>query len=101
MPSKTHNDNPSNICQLDRQQWSKRIVDQIKNFDPPKVVGIHGTWGMGKTSLLLQMYHQLGGTYFLENPKQDAKKVATVKTVWFEAWQYQNEENILAALWAQ
>lgn len=97
MPNKTHNDNPSNICQLDRQAWSKRIVDQIKDFEPPKVIGIHGTWGTGKTSLLRQMYHELGGTDFLDEDTKP-EKVDVVKVVWFEAWQYQHEPNILAAL---
>ena len=46
MPNhKTHNDNPANICDLDRTEWSDRIVEQIKEFEPPKVIGIHGTWG--------------------------------------------------------
>lgn len=98
--NQTHNDNPTLSCQLERTDWRKRIIDQIEKSHAPKVIGVHGTWGMGKTSLLQQIYHHFGGGYFLDGKDAPEKKKETddIKVVWFEAWQYQHEPNILAVL---
>ncbi|MBK6622319.1 MAG: hypothetical protein IPG32_16095 [Saprospirales bacterium] len=40
------------------------MVNQIIHAAPPKAVAIHGSWGTGKTSLLKQIYQDLGGDYF-------------------------------------
>lgn len=101
----TYNDLPATFCNLNRKDWRKAIFEQIEQATPPKVIAIHGTWGTGKTSELLQLYEDLGGDNHpyksliseaeTEKKKPENKKV---KTVWFEAWQYQHETNILAAL---
>ena len=93
---KNHNDRPVLECQLERKQWRDRVIGQIKEADAPKVIAIHGTWGTGKTSMLAQMYVELGGT----QPFVDKSTIGNknLQPVWFEAWQYQNESNILAAL---
>lgn len=102
----TYNDAPTLNCSLGRDQWRNAIRQQIIESQPPKVIAIHGTWGMGKTSALWQLYKELGGeqqpfqlTDEADNntPNKDAIP-ETVKSVWFEAWQYQHEPNILAAL---
>lgn len=79
------------------------IIHQIVNAEPPKVIAIDGTWGSGKTSLLAQIYSRLGGKVediadgeLAETEKKDYSD--QLKVVWFEAWQYQHEPNILAAL---
>jgi len=94
---KNHNDTPALECQLKRAKWRDAIIEQIKESDAPKVLAIHGTWGTGKTSTMAQMYTELGGTQF---SKTEGKKHQTkeFQPIWFEAWQYQHEENILAAL---
>lgn len=93
---KTFNDLPEANCQLDRKTLIEAIVQQIENVTPPKAIAINGTWGTGKTSVMLQAYNQLGGKKF--NPDNKPAPKATIKPVWFEAWQFQNEPNILAAL---
>lgn len=97
----TYNDRPVNICSMGRNQLREEIVNQIAEAKPPKVIAIHGTWGSGKTSLLAQIYARLGGDYADiadGNLEKEVKKQYPVKPVWFEAWQYQHESNILAAL---
>lgn len=108
--SNTHNDNPVVACQLDRNEWRKSIMRQIIQAEPPKVIGIHGTWGTGKTSLMAQMYTDLGGDHVHKPEKRDKTQFAeafikdfgveagSILPIWFEAWQYQHEPNILAAL---
>lgn len=93
---KTFNDLPEASCNLNRKPLIEAIVQQIENVTPPKAIAINGTWGTGKTSVMLQAYNQLGGKKF--NPDNKPTSKATIKPVWFEAWQFQNEPNILAAL---
>ena len=107
--STTHNDNPVVKCELQRDQWRLSIIRQIIHSKPPKVIGIHGTWGTGKTSLMAQMYTDLGGNHIFQPLSKDREKVLKlfedsemtdpdIKPIWFEAWQYQHEPNILAAM---
>ena len=99
--SKSHNDRPVLECQLKRVPWRDAIINQIKHAAPPKVIAIHGTWGTGKTSILAQMYRKFGGEqFFKEIEKEDKDQINSNEfhPIWFEAWQYQHEENILAAL---
>lgn len=113
MSQQTYNDNPVVVCDLGREQWRTSILQQIIYAQPPKVLGIHGTWGTGKTSLMAQMYTDLGGDHVFKSDKKKKKerekrlevyfdtagiKAADVQPIWFEAWQYQHEPNILAAL---
>lgn len=104
--NRTHNDEPVNLCGLGRGVLRQMIFNQLKDSEPPKALAIHGTWGTGKTSLLMQLYEDFGGDFFYqrkgeERPKPkpgDKKPIDSIKSVWFEAWQYQHEPNILAAL---
>lgn len=87
-----HNDEPVSSCMLKREEWRQLIVELIANTKPPKAIAIHGTWGTGKTSMLKQLKDEL------ERDNNVLLKDKLIKTVWFEAWQYQHEPNILVAL---
>jgi hypothetical protein len=97
----THNDQPVLNCKLGRNNWRDQIAKLVISAKPPKTIAIHGTWGTGKTSVLAQLHARLGGisNYKSEesnvNPISGSKKI---ETIWFEAWQYQHEENIVYAL---
>jgi hypothetical protein len=51
----------------------------------PFTVGIFGSWGTGKTSLMLMLENRLESRY-------------NVKTVWFNAWKFDDEKQIWTAL---
>lgn len=68
----------------------------------PLTIGVNGAWGSGKTTLLKRVRkmldtpevegkHQFAGT---TRPEHFRK----CKTVWFNAWKYRQEEELLAAL---
>ena len=48
------------------------------------VIGLYGTWGVGKTSLMLQIREKLEANHVL--------------TVWFDAWQHQFDDSPALAL---
>jgi hypothetical protein len=99
-----HNDEPVLVDQLGRKQLVEEMGDVIACCHPPHVFGVHGDWGLGKTSLLHQLHYHLAG----ECPQQSktqldqmpaGENVDNVKAViWFEAWRYQNEPAPIVAL---
>jgi formylglycine-generating enzyme required for sulfatase activity len=72
--------------QLGFADYLNTLVRVIRDADTPITIGIFGTWGSGKTSLM-QMVRQEVQT------GRDGTAPAT--TVWFDAWKYDKE----AALW--
>ena len=103
-----HNDEPTLMDSLDRNSLIEEVSEAIANCTPPQVFGIHGDWGLGKTSFLHQVQWYLTG----ECPQQSEKEInevvryqgpggahkEAVRTVWFDAWQYQHEDVPVVAL---
>ncbi len=72
------------------------------NTETPLAIGINGAWGSGKTSLLLRVKDMLdnpldkkGEHRFAED---EENKFRQCKTVWFDAWKYNDEDELLVAL---
>lgn len=72
------------------------------NTETPLAIGINGAWGSGKTSLLLRVKDMLdnplnekGAHRFAED---EENKFRQCKTVWFDAWKYNEEDELLVAL---
>lgn len=73
-----------------------------RNTETPLVIGVNGAWGSGKTSLLWLVQDMLA------NPKGkgaahrfaqgEEKDFRVCKTVWFDAWKYNDEDKLLVAL---
>lgn len=57
----------------------------------PIVIGVSGPWGSGKTTLLKRIMTKL-------NEIQPDKSFRTCKTVWFDAWKYNDEGKLMVAL---
>ena len=103
-----HNDEPTLLDALDRGSLIKEVGEAIANCTPPQVFGIHGDWGLGKTSFL----HQVQWYLTAECPQHSEREIEeaardrdpvgthkdTVRTVWFDAWRYQHEEVPVVAL---
>lgn len=64
-----------------------------KNNQTPLVIGIYGAWGTGKTTLMRAVQAALVSDAF-----DDRDLFRKCKTVWFQAWKYSREDEILAAL---
>lgn len=82
-----HTDNPSEIDSLGREELVADMVRRVVSCDCPQVLGLHGDWGSGKTSALMQVRKQLAQSFEENAP-----------VVWFEAWRYQNESTPIVAL---
>ena len=79
--------------------YAKTIAELIasKENKTPFVIGIFGPWGSGKTTLMQTVINRLEDIEKYE--KHEKKKLfRNCKTVWFQAWKYKDEEEILAAL---
>jgi formylglycine-generating enzyme required for sulfatase activity len=70
----------------------------------PLAIGINGAWGSGKTSLLLRVKNMLdkpngeNGRDEHRYAKGEENDFYTCKTVWFDAWKYNDEDTLLVAL---
>jgi formylglycine-generating enzyme required for sulfatase activity len=86
-----------------------RLIADKKTLTP-LVIGINGAWGSGKTTLLRCLQEKLDKTFVLREPTKPAvldfvndgenpqSKFRTCRTVWFNAWKYADEEQLLVAL---
>jgi predicted KAP-like P-loop ATPase len=76
--------------------YAKTIAELIayKENKTPLVIGIYGPWGSGKTTLM-----ETVRSYLNDSKKfKDKGTYRKCKTVWFQAWKYKEEDEILAAL---
>jgi len=65
---------------LDTARFAEVIASAAHHTETPFTIGVFGKWGQGKTSVLKQ-----AESLITENYKDDV-------TVWFNAWQYEQEE---------
>ena len=112
-----HNDEPTLLDTLDRVSLIEEVGEAIARCTPPQVFGVHGDWGLGKTSFLHQVQWYLTGDCpqqpkaVTDRMKKQAKDAgadaaaqkcgvykAAVQAVWFDAWRYQNEAAPVVAL---
>lgn len=64
--------------------YRSALLEILQNGATPLTVGVFGTWGSGKSSLLQMLKKSI-----------DEKRLANLRTMWFTAWKYEHEE----ALW--
>jgi formylglycine-generating enzyme required for sulfatase activity len=69
----------------------------------PLTIGVSGAWGSGKTTLLQRVKTLLDtrdkkGRPFFANANETADSFRKCKTVWFDAWKYNDEDELLVAL---
>jgi hypothetical protein len=100
-----HNDEPTLSDALHRDDLVQEVGEAIAHCDPPQVFGVHGDWGLGKTSFLHQVQWYLTGecpqlseTATRAASDERGKHRDAIVTVWFDAWRYQNEEPPVVAL---
>ncbi len=81
-----------------------------KRTPTPLTIGVSGPWGSGKTTLLRRIKRLLDETAVLYDPAQPAvmqvcsshenpqETFRPCRTVWFNAWKYNDEDALLVAL---
>src|SRR5574341_662784 len=85
MPSKNTSildDLPTDSDALDFTPYVETLVDVCKTASTPLTIGVFGTWGSGKTSLMRMVRKKLPKPYTV---------------VWFDAWKYDKEETLWRA----
>lgn len=85
MTARIQNDEPSTEDTLNREKFARALVNVVTTCGTPLVIGLYGTWGIGKTSLMRQ----------IESLLADATEA---KSVWFDPWQHQFDEDPAIAL---
>jgi len=80
-------DTPEQNLLFGFEGYASILSSAVMGTDPHFTIGILGSWGCGKTTLLKRIETNLKTKY--------AKKVVTV---YFDAWRYQHEERMIIAL---
>ena len=97
-----YNDEPTLRDRLRRDALIKEVGEAVATCEPPQVFGVHGDWGLGKTSFLHQVRYYLTGDNHLSLDPQDApsrlESSAGIRAVWFDAWRYHAEAVPVVAL---
>jgi len=92
-------DNPeikSEKIEFDFLAYRNTFVDIITGSqnETPLVIGLEGRWGRGKTTLMKAIRSELQN--YDKEKIEDGKR--RCKTVWFQAWKYNDADSLLAAL---
>ncbi len=90
MEYRTVNDEPTLEDKLGRDLFVHGITKVIQSCDPPFVIGMYGSWGVGKTSLMKLINGKL------LNEVETGSTL--IKTVWFDPWFHQFDDNLAVAL---
>jgi hypothetical protein len=78
-------DTPAEDPALGFDRYAVALVEMITNSRAEFAVGIFGTWGSGKTTLMRAI-------------EQNLRAYDNVVPVWFAAWRYEKEPNLLLPL---
>ena len=76
------NDQPTERDALDFTPYVETLADIIRTGNTPLTIGVFGTWGSGKTSLMRMVKNQLPDDFTI---------------AWFDAWKYDKEETLWRA----
>ncbi|HXQ37245.1 MAG TPA: P-loop NTPase fold protein, partial [Anaerolineales bacterium] len=76
-------------------EFAKSTLAAIRYSEPPFTWGIYGDWGSGKTSLMKLIKGRMETD--LKNPEPSSQEALHIP-VWFNAWEYENELNIIYPL---
>lgn len=79
-----HSDEPTKRDRLNRTQYAEALARVAESCDTPFVIGLYGGWGVGKTTLMRLIEVEL------------IKE--KVRTVWFDPWRHQFDEQPALAL---
>lgn len=84
MTPKTYivNDQPTDTDALDFTPYVETLADIIQTGNTPLTIGVFGTWGSGKTSLMKMVKKNLPDDFTV---------------AWFDAWKYDKEETLWRA----
>jgi ribosomal protein L7/L12 len=84
-PIRFFHDEPALTDSLDRERVAKALTQVVTTCDTPLVIGLYGTWGTGKTSLMKII-------------DKEIERSGEAVTVWFDPWQHQYDEDPAVAL---
>jgi formylglycine-generating enzyme required for sulfatase activity len=85
---------------LDFAPYAQTLFDIIcdENTQTPLTIGIFGSWGSGKTSLMRMIEQRLRELSRTQRQAERSHLDRPYLTVWFNAWLYSNEQSLGRAL---
>ncbi len=93
-PARVGNDQPTADDSLRFSPYVAALGDVLTTTATPLTVGVFGSWGVGKSSLLLMLEDEIKKT--VKSPGGEV--AASPRIIRFNAWQYSQEDAIWRAL---
>ena len=84
------NDQPTEKDALDFMPYVETLADIIQTGNTPLTIGVFGTWGSGKTSLMRMVKNGIPDSKYKGLPQD-------YTIAWFDAWKYDKEESLWRA----
>ena len=87
-------DQPADVDGLNFSPYAQTLADIIADpqSDTPLTIGVFGSWGQGKTSLMRMVQRRL------DERRNSDENSFPVQTVWFNAWLYSHQPVLWRAL---
>lgn len=89
-------DAATEVDELGRDRYVKALTELIKTSDTPMVLAVYGNWGLGKTSLMMQLRRMLDPEHDVDQSKRTIE--ASARTVWFDPWMHQFDKTPVLGL---
>src|SRR5271157_760179 len=85
--SKLLPDQPGDVDYLDFKPYVNALVDQVSSAQTPMTLGVFGSWGSGKTTLMKLMEKEI-------NQRRKERAKPDVETLWINVWQLSSQTEL-------
>ena len=88
-------DSPTEHDTLGRDRYVDALFDVVREAQTPVVIALYGSWGTGKTSLMMQLQRRIDTTPAGSSASKGNTGGAdsSMRTVWFNPWMHQFDDN--------
>ncbi len=101
--------NPKLNFEIYAEQLCRKAIKKTDGTQEAFTVGIFGSWGSGKTTLMRRIENKFEDENFLNEfnltksrpkskPKSDSETKNICRTIWFNPWKYDGKEDVRNAL---
>ncbi|MDR2929938.1 MAG: KAP family NTPase [Propionibacteriaceae bacterium] len=85
MPQERAGDGSAPLEDTGREAFVEVLVELVRSMDCPRVIGVYGAWGTGKTTFMARMRAEL-------------ESKSSTRSVWMSLWEHEQDQDPVTAL---
>ncbi len=100
-----YDQNPKLNFEIYAEQLCRQAIENTRETKEAFTVGIFGSWGSGKTTLMRRIENNFNDENFLKKfnltksqPRSNTVSKKICRTIWFNPWKYDGKEDVRNAL---